>query len=67
MAQLLFVAYLVLGYGYATVTGVPANWNTFNDGSFDAADPIGNVAYGLHVLLAVVMLLGGPMQLIPAI
>ncbi|QPG06874.1 DUF2306 domain-containing protein [Salinimonas marina] len=67
VAQLCFVLYLLLGYGHATLSADLARWNQFNSGAFEPSNPAGNLAYGLHVLLAVIMIAGGPLQLIPAL
>lgn len=66
-AQLCFVLYLISGYGHATLSADLARWNQFNSGAFEPDNPAGNLAYGLHVLLAIVMIAGGPLQLIPAL
>lgn len=44
-----------------------ARWNQFNSGAFKPSNPAGNLAYGLHVLLAIVMIAGRPLPLIPAL
>jgi uncharacterized membrane protein len=67
LAQAVFVTYLCLGYGLASLKGKPQAWNTFNNTAFVANDTAGNLFYGLHVLLAIIMIAGGSFQLIPAI
>lgn len=67
LAQLVFVTYLALGYGIASIQNQLTKWNTFNTNAFVEGDTIGNLFYGLHVLLAIVMILGGSLQLIPNI
>lgn len=66
-AQSVFVTYLALGYGMASIQNQLAKWNTFNNTAFVEGDTLGNLFYGLHVLLAIVMILGGSLQLIPNI
>jgi len=67
MAQLVFVTYLALGYGLAAVNTQFADWNKFNATAYLADDTVGNFIYGLHVLLAIIMIIGGSLQLIPLI
>lgn len=67
IAQLVFVTYLALGYGLAAVNTQFADWNKFNATAYLADDTVGNFVYGLHVLLAIIMIIGGSLQLIPLI
>lgn len=67
LAQLVFVTYLALGYGIAAAGANFADWNKFNATAYAADDTVGNFAYGLHVLLAIIMIIGGSLQLIPQI
>lgn len=66
-AQIVFVLYLILGYGLSTVENQLEAWNKFNDTAFKDGDTLGNLAYGMHVLLAIVMIVGGTLQLLPQI
>jgi uncharacterized membrane protein len=54
-------------YGGATLTGDMARFNAVMPKGYVPGDTAGNMAIVLHVLLAVVIMLGGAMQLIPAI
>lgn len=65
--QLLFVIYLIFAYANPAITGNLAQWNGNAPNAFVENDTAGNVAFGMHVLLAIIMILGGPLQLIPAI
>lgn len=67
MAQICFVIYLSLGYGLTGVTTGISGWSRLNSTAYVASDPTGNSMYALHVLLAIVMIIGGSLQLIPAI
>ena len=67
LAQVVFVVYLGLGYGLTTLESQIEGWNKFNETAYKDGDTIGNIAYGLHVLLAIVMIIGGSLQLIPKI
>ncbi len=65
--QLIFSTYILLLYGGATVSGDTARWNHVMPKGYVPGDSIGNMAIMSHVLLAVVIMLGGAVQLIPAI
>ncbi|WP_158307892.1 DUF2306 domain-containing protein [Pseudoalteromonas sp. BSi20652] len=67
MAQICFVIYLALGYGLTGLTKGISGWSRLNNTAYVASDPTGNSMYALHVLLAIVMIIGGSLQLIPAI
>ncbi|KPH94176.1 hypothetical protein AMS58_13735 [Pseudoalteromonas porphyrae] len=67
MAQICFVTYLALGYGLTGITTGISGWSRLNSTAYVASDPIGNSMYAVHVLLAIVMIIGGSLQLIPAI
>lgn len=67
VCQLLFVVYLIFAYANPAISGNFALWNGNAPGAFIANDTAGNVAFGMHVLLAIIMIIGGPLQLIPAI
>ncbi len=66
-SQLVFVTYLALGYGFSALNADPAKWNNFNATAYVAEDTLGNTIYGIHVLFAIVMIVGGSLQLIPTI
>ncbi|WP_251359370.1 DUF2306 domain-containing protein [Kangiella sp. TOML190] len=63
----LFVAYLVLGYGGYAVSGDLKEWNNLSNGGILENDLIGNFSFATHILLAVIIIGGGPLQLIPAL
>jgi uncharacterized membrane protein len=65
IAQLVFVAYLAMGYGFSAMTANFADWNKFNPTAYVENDTLGNTFYGLHVLLAIIMIIGGSLQLMP--
>lgn len=66
MAQTCFVIYLTLGYGLTGATSGMSDWNRLNSTAYVANDETGNFMYAAHVLLAIVMIIGGSLQLIPA-
>lgn len=67
MAQVCFVIYLALGYALTSVTTGLSGWTRLNTTAYVANDSTGNMIYATHVLLAIVMIIGGSLQLIPAL
>lgn len=65
--QVLFAAYVANFYGGAAIAGEYERWSKVLPRGFDATDPLGNAMLGLHLLLAVAWVLGGMLQLIPAV
>jgi len=65
--QWIFAIYVASFYGGATLSGDIAHWNKVMPHGYVEGDIIGNIAVGLHLLLALVVLVGGPLQLIPQI
>jgi hypothetical protein len=65
--QLIFAAYIALNYGRKALGGDFAAWSETLIHGIVAGDPIGNIAVGLHLLLALIITVGGPLQLIPAV
>ncbi|RJG22381.1 DUF2306 domain-containing protein [Massilia cavernae] len=68
IGQLLFVFYVAAFYGGAVVQGDLARWNkVLPHGGYIAGDTMGNLAIGTHVLIAVIVIAGGALQLIPQV
>jgi uncharacterized membrane protein len=67
IGQLIFSLYISLQYGGAMLTGETERWNRVMPKGYVPGDTIGNAAIAAHVLLAVLIMLGGAMQLLPAI
>ena len=65
--QLIFVVYILSFYGASAVTGNLTAWNKILPRGHVAGDTIGNVAMVVHVLIAAIVTLGGPLQLVPAL
>lgn len=66
--QWLFVAYIAIAYGLTTAAGEYAAWDdTGLIMGFSPGDAFGNFMFVSHVLLAMVVTVGGSFQLIPAI
>jgi hypothetical protein len=67
VGQWLFATYIILFYGKSTFSGDFARWNKVLPHGYVAGDWKGNIVVGLHVLLAAIMVVGGPLQLIPMV
>jgi len=62
--QWMFAYYIAARYGPA-LRGHFQGWNSGTVHRYVPGDPIGNIAMGVHLLLAVIVTVGGPLQLIP--
>jgi uncharacterized membrane protein len=67
LGQLIFSLYITLVYGGAVVTGDTDRWNHVMPRGYVPGDTAGNAALMTHVLIAVLIMLGGVLQLLPAI
>ena len=65
--QLMFAAYVLRVYGRALVAGRPELWNRTMPHAWVPGDHVGNAAAAGHLLLAVVVMLLGALQLVPAL
>lgn len=63
--QAAFALYVVAFYGGAAAHGRFENWNHVLVGGFVRGGLVGNVVLAAHLLLAVVVTVGGPLQLLP--
>jgi len=63
IGQLAFALYVVIFYGRAVVRWDLPAWRH----GYVAGDTIGNIAFAIHLSLAVVIIVGGAIQLIPQI
>lgn len=67
VGQWAFGGYIVAFYGKSTASGDLSKWNHVLPHGYVKGDWVGNLVVGVHVLLAAVMVLGGPLQLMPFI
>ncbi len=67
IGQWIFALYVFLFYGKATAAGHSENWKKVLPNGYVFGDPIGNLVVGIHLLLAVVIIIGGPIQIIPIV
>lgn len=67
IGQWAFLTYVVVEFGSTAVRGNFEAWNKHLSNGYAPGDDIGNIAVAMHLLLAVIILGGGPLQLIPQI
>jgi uncharacterized membrane protein len=67
VGQLIFAYYVAVYYGGSAIQGSWEKWNKIFTHGYVAGDAMGNVAVGAHLLLAVIVTVCGPLQLIPKI
>lgn len=65
IGQLIFVLYIFGLYGISLIQGDFERWNTMMPRGYTDGDIIGNFFIGIHLLLAAVISIGGPLQIIP--
>ncbi|WP_293688230.1 DUF2306 domain-containing protein [Spirosoma sp. 48-14] len=63
----LFGIYILLFYGKATLQGDFTSWNDVLPHGYVTGDWLGNLVVGIHVLLASILVIGGPLQFIPSV
>lgn len=67
VGQWVFGIYILLFYGKSTLQGDLQRWNEVLPRGYVEGDWPGNLAIGLHVLLAAILVMGGPLQLMPQV
>lgn len=67
IGQLIFVYYIIVLYGGATFSQNWEAWNTFMPHGYAEGKSMSNITVMIHVFLAAVITLGGPIQIIPQI
>jgi Predicted membrane protein (DUF2306) len=67
IGQWIFGFYVVSVYHVSTFKGDFEKWNTVLPKGYIAGDWKGNLMVGIHVILAAIMVIGGPLQFIPQI
>ncbi len=67
--QMVFVFYIAAFYGPTTLTGNYEGWdrNPFLRKGYVAGDETGNLAFAVHVMVAIAVTLGGMLQFLPRI
>ncbi len=64
IGQMLFAYYILMLYWKSTMLGNFEKWNTATPNFYIKGDLVGNTIFGLHVALAAIITILGPMQLI---
>ncbi|WP_341227786.1 DUF2306 domain-containing protein [uncultured Arcticibacterium sp.] len=67
IGQAIFTYYILFLYGKNGIEGNFEKWNTATPHGYVSNDILGNIFFGIHVALAAIITIGGPLQLIPAI
>ena len=67
LGQLIFVVYIVAFYGRGVLAGDLALWNQVLAAGYVPGNTMGNTALAVHLLLAAVITIAGPLQLIPRV
>lgn len=67
IGQWIFGIYIMAFYGKNTLTGQFEQWNKVHPHGYVKGDFWGNLLVGVHVMLAIIMVVGGPLQFIPQI
>jgi hypothetical protein len=65
IGQWMFAVYILAFYGRAVVEHDLARWSKGLSRGYIPGDSIGNFALAMHLLLGVIITVGGPLQLIP--
>ncbi|MES2393089.1 MAG: DUF2306 domain-containing protein [Acidobacteriota bacterium] len=67
LGQLLFAAAIALTYGAPALRGDFSRWNKGTPHGYVAGEPFSNAVVGIHVFSAVLIILSGTLQLVPAL
>jgi hypothetical protein len=67
LGQLIFVVYIVAFYSRGVIAGDLALWNKVLAAGYEPGNTMGNTALAIHLLLAAVITIAGPLQLIPQV
>ncbi|TMU56918.1 DUF2306 domain-containing protein [Flagellimonas algicola] len=65
LGQWIFALYVALFYGGAAMDGDFMRWNRVLPHGYVEGETMGNTAVAIHLLFAVIVMVGGPMQFIP--
>ena len=64
LGQFIFALYIIGLYGVSGLAGDFERWNTAAPHGYASKDTLGNIFFGMHIALASVITIGGPLQLI---
>jgi len=67
VGQFIFALYILGLYGVSGIAGDFERWNKASSHGYIKKDILGNVFFGLHIALAAIITIGGPLQLMKKI
>ncbi len=67
LGQLMFAVYVAALYGASAFQGDWAQWNSVFKRGHVPGEPLGNAAVMVHIFLAIVITVSGPLQLVPKV
>ncbi len=67
MGQFIFAFYIATFYGTSAAAADFDKWNEVLPHGYSAGDTMGNLGLAIHLLFAVIITVGGPLQFIPGI
>ena len=67
LGQWIFAFYVAMFYGSSAVVGDFAAWNQVLPHGHVPGETMGNLAVAAHLFLAVAIMVGGPLQIIPQV
>ena len=65
--QWIFMLYVAIAYGRPAISGDIESVNNVSPSSYIPGDTLGNIALAAHLILAVIIMFGGPLQLVPQV
>jgi hypothetical protein len=65
LGQLIFAYYIAVLYGMSALRGDWAAWNKVMERGWNAGDTVGDIAIAVHLLFALILTVGGMLQLVP--
>jgi hypothetical protein len=65
VGQNIFAYYIIMLYAKSAVNGNLDKWNSASDHFYIKGDTLGNIIFGVHVAIAAIITILGPLQLIP--
>jgi hypothetical protein len=65
LGQLIFAYYIAVLYGMSALRGDWATWNKVMPRGWNAGDTVGNIAIAVHLLFALILTVGGMLQIVP--
>jgi Predicted membrane protein (DUF2306) len=65
LGQLIFAYYIAVLYGASALRGDWAAWNKVMPRGWNVGDTVGNIAIAVHLLFALILTVGGMLQIVP--